>query len=557
MDDRAARRLGAVRADSHTSSGIVTAVTPEGNMSSTAIAPGTLIEGKYSIGRVIGTGAVGVVYEARNVELDETVALKCLKPEVLSDEVMVARFAREAKAAAAIKSEYVATVHDVGSSPSCGAYIVMEYLDGQDFGHLLGDTGPLNARAAVEYALQVCEALAVAHSKGIVHRDIKPENLLLTDRQGGMQIVKVLDFGISKAALTGSIFQQEMPLVKTVNLMGTPLYMSPEQIRATDSVDIRSDIWSLGMVLYETLAGQTAFTGQSITEICAAILEHQPTPLEQFRNDLPPGLSDVILRCLRKDANERYQNVAELALALMPFGPKRSRLNVERAVAVLKGSGLLHADVRVHSTYPPPSPASQSDLPPIPFPRPANVPSLASTMPAGPASSRRRVEAQYDTQQTVATLDMPRKGSSRVAVASAVVVLLVGLGGIAYLATRGPTPHPAATAAPRTEDRRPPPPQAVAPPPPAPAPVPPVVASTGSSGSASPSTSATSTSSPTTAKVSTSAHVAAPSWKATTVRPAPAAPAHGAKVTPPTPAAPPPTPAAAKPKGPEEPDLGY
>ena len=319
----------------------------------TKIATGNLVDGRYLVGEIIGTGAFGLVFEAKNVELDEKVALKTMRPEIAVDTAMVARFAREAKAAASIKSEYVATVYDVGTGADGLPYIVMEYLDGKNLGDHVETSGPIGAQQAVEYALQICEALAVAHAKGIVHRDIKPENLLLTERAGGMRIVKVLDFGISKAALTGSIFGDELPIVKTVNLMGTPLYMSPEQVRCSDSVDLRSDIWSLGMVLYEIIAGTTAFEGASITEICAAILEQKPHPIENHCSSLPAGLVDVINRCLEKDVRNRFQNVAELALALMPFAPKRSRLNVERAVSVLQSAGHVDANVRVESAMPP------------------------------------------------------------------------------------------------------------------------------------------------------------------------------------------------------------
>ncbi len=409
--------------DQQTSSGVVDALAA----GATGITPGAVLDGKYLVGRIIGSGAVGIVFQAKNVELDETVAIKCLRPEMQIDSGMVGRFAREAKAAAAIKSEYVATVHDVGTTEDGVPYIVMEYLEGKDLGTFVAENGTLSARTAVEYALQCCEALAVAHSKGIVHRDIKPENLLVTERAGGMRIVKVLDFGISKAALTGSIFQNELPIVKTLSLMGTPLYMSPEQVRVSDSVDVRSDIWSLGMVIYEVLTGHTAFTGASITEICAQIIEAPPNPIELHRNDLPSGLVEVIAKCLQKDVTKRYQNVAELALALMPFGPKRTRLNVERAIAVLQGSGHVALDVRFQSTMPPGS----SD-PPFPLiPRHSSVPT-GLLMPASvPAPS----------SHTVA--DPPRSMPAGFYVGVAAVLLLAGVG-ILLLLKGNPAPQPSA-----------------------------------------------------------------------------------------------------------------
>jgi len=371
----------------------------------TSIGPGAVLDSKYLVGEVIGEGAFGIVYAARNLELDEKVALKVLRPEGNNDKSLVARFAREAKAAAAIKSEYVASVYDVGSTKNGPPFIVMEYLEGQDLGAFLEQKGPLPARTAVEYGLQICEALAVAHSKGIIHRDIKPENLLLTERAGGMRIVKVLDFGISKAALTGSIFGNDIPIVKTTNLVGTPLYMSPEQVRSADSLDVRSDIWSLGMVLYELLTGATAFDASSIPEICAAIIEKPPTPIEVYRNDLPAGLVDVLFRCLEKDINRRFPNVAELAVALMPFGPKRSRLNVERAIAVLKASGHVSASYEVLDSAYPPSSESASDSERLLSSSSAlrlNLPRVeSSTLPAPPSSGFPATEAATTKSKTL------------------------------------------------------------------------------------------------------------------------------------------------------------
>jgi eukaryotic-like serine/threonine-protein kinase len=433
MDEKSSARrknLELVRnEDQRTTSGVVPA---SASSDGAGIATGTVIDGKYRVGNIVGAGAVGIVFEAQNLELDEKVAIKCLRPEMLSDKAMVARFGREAKAAAVIKSEYVASVYDVGTTRDGVPYIVMEYLEGKDLGTVVQDSGMLAPRAAVEYALQVCEALAVAHAKGIVHRDIKPENLLLTERSGGIRIVKVLDFGISKAALTGSIFGNEVPLVKTVNLMGTPLYMSPEQVRCSDGVDVRSDIWSLGMVLYEILTGHTAFVGTSITEICAAILEHTPQPITKFRTDVPPGLVAILERCLEKDASKRYQNVAELAMALMPFGPKRARLNVERAVAVLQSSGHVDPGMKVNSTMPPPMadaslvpqvpPAPRTPTEPMPFrvtPLPSLTDATTTTVPAD-ASSAVEIGAP------------PKKRSSAPSIALALVALaaLAGAGAL-------------------------------------------------------------------------------------------------------------------------------
>lgn len=410
MSERSAparlKRIGVAKspsADESARSGVMAhSSTPtEVPSSPEEIAPGVLLDGKYLIGPIIGSGAFGLVFEGKNLELDEKVAIKVLRPEIAVDKAMVGRFAREAKSAAAIKSEYVCTVYDVGMSTETVPYIVMEYLEGSDLGSIVESSGPLAPRTAVEYALQVCEALAVAHAKGIVHRDIKPENLLLTKRAGGIHIVKVLDFGISKAALTGSIFGNELPIVKTVNLVGTPLYMSPEQVRTSGGVDVRSDIWSLGMVLYEILTGYTAFEGATITEICAAILETKPKPIELHRNDLPSGLVEVISRCLEKDLRNRYQNVAELALALMPFGPKRSRLNVERALTVLQAAGQVDPSWQIESVAPPAS--SEALATPLNIPRPSLPFGDPSGPPSGPSASGASSAVSSQGQATVAS----------------------------------------------------------------------------------------------------------------------------------------------------------
>ena len=317
---------------------------------------GTVLAGKYLLQQVIGEGGVGIVVSAKHLELDEQVAIKFLRPEAMQDSAIVARFAHEAKASVTIKSEHVVRIFDVGVLPDGAPYIVMEHLEGKDLATAMQMQGCFAIRDVAEYGLQLCEALAAAHSRGIVHRDIKPENIFLTSSVTTLEMtnVKVLDFGISKSALTGSIFGGAMPLVKTQNLMGTPLYMSPEQVRATDNVDARSDIWALGMVLYEMLASRTAFTAASITELCAAVLETPAAPLAMHRPDVPREMAEVVHRCLEKDPARRFQNVGELAIALLPFAPKRARINAERATSMLRSAGVIGSEIRVSgSTIPP------------------------------------------------------------------------------------------------------------------------------------------------------------------------------------------------------------
>jgi serine/threonine protein kinase len=312
-------------------------------------AVGDVVAGKYEVIGLLGSGGMGYVISARHVELGEMVALKFLRPEALAHAELVERFAREARAAAKIRSEHIANVFDVGVLPDGTPFIVMEHLAGKDLADYLHQEGALPISTAVEYVMQACEALAAAHAHGIVHRDIKPENLFLTQQAQGMMMIKVLDFGISKIALP----RGKRDLVRTQMALGSPVYMSPEQIRRSDQVDARSDIWAIGCVLFELLTGVTAFDEPSLLELSAAILEREPVPLQTLRPDAPLELEDVVLRCLSKNADDRFQNVAELAAALYPFAPRRARISAERCYHMLKNAGHISTELELASAYPP------------------------------------------------------------------------------------------------------------------------------------------------------------------------------------------------------------
>ena len=301
-------------------------------------APGDVIADKYEIIKVIGSGGMGYVVSATHVELGHQVALKFLRPELLVHRDLVARFVKEARTAVMIKSEHVARVFDVGTLPEAGPFIAMELLEGQDLGRVVSDRGALPVEAAIDYILQACEALATAHSLGIVHRDIKPENLFLSRSVPGVDVIKVLDFGISKLSIPeppAPPQRSPRPVVISTSAVGSPTYMSPEQIRAVDDVDARADVWALGCVLYELLSGVPAFDAPSLTQLAAKILERPPAPLRSVNPDLPPDLEWVVSHCLGKDPDKRFQNVGELAAALCPFASPRSRIVAERCRYVL------------------------------------------------------------------------------------------------------------------------------------------------------------------------------------------------------------------------------
>jgi serine/threonine-protein kinase len=279
---------------------------------------GAIIADKYRIEEFVGSGAMSVVALALHLELEQLVAIKFLHAVGFDHEQSAQRFKREARAAAKIQSEHVTRVLDVGTLPEGCPYIVMEHLRGNDLAEELAKRGPLPAAEVAGYVLQACEALAEAHGAGIVHRDLKPENLFLAERADGSRSVKVLDFGISKS-MSQSL--TDLSLTGTASFMGSPLYMSPEQMRSSRNVDARTDIWSIGTVLYEMVSGALPFSAESIPELCLAVIGDQPKPLRERTENLPPGFEAIVERCLEKDRERRYSTVAELAQALSPFAP--------------------------------------------------------------------------------------------------------------------------------------------------------------------------------------------------------------------------------------------
>ena len=305
---------------------------------SSEVEEGQILAGKFRIERVLGRGGMGVVVAATHLQLDERVALKFLLPDALSNPEAVERFAREARAAVKIKSEHVARVSDVGTLESGSPYMVMEYLQGQDLASWIRSSGAMAIPAAVEFLLQACEAIAEAHALGIVHRDLKPANLFVTRRADGSVCIKVLDFGISKVTSPGA--GPDLGMTKTTSVMGSPLYMSPEQMSSTRNVDMRTDIWALGVILYEALTGRVPFDAETMPQLCGMILQDPPHPLRDLRPDVPEALQAVVFHCLEKNREHRFSNVADLAFALAPFGAPAAERSAERISRVLGAAGI-------------------------------------------------------------------------------------------------------------------------------------------------------------------------------------------------------------------------
>jgi serine/threonine-protein kinase len=298
--------------------------------SSAPVREGDLLAGKYRVERVLGKGGMGIVVAARHEELDQLVAIKFVLEEALDNEDAVQRFLREARAAVKLKSEHVARVLDVGKLDSGAPYMVMEFLEGNDLGKILETTDAIAVETAADWIHQACEAVAEAHAAGIVHRDLKPENLFLTRTVGTSQKIKVLDFGVSKA-MSGGASGELSGLTRTRAMLGSPLYMAPEQMRSSRDVDARADIWALGVVLFQLLTHRWPFEAETMPELCLKVVSEPPLSLAALRPDVPPELVAIIERCLEKDPAGRVAHAGELALALEPFVQPASRLRAERA----------------------------------------------------------------------------------------------------------------------------------------------------------------------------------------------------------------------------------
>ena len=301
-----------------------------GKVSSMATPPvgiGDVIAGKFVVERVIGEGGMGVVVSAHHRELDQRVAIKFLLTEFAEQGMAAERFRREARAAAKMRGEHVCRVLDVGTLDTGVPFMVMEYLDGRDLSNELQRRGRLPPEEAVGYVLEACEALAEAHVAGIIHRDLKPANLFLETRTDGSRRIKVLDFGVSKSLLD---LGPGHALTKTSSLVGSPLYMSPEQLDSAKDVDGRTDVWSLGVVLYELLTGLTPFHGDSIPQLVAAVLQETPVRLSANSLGVSQGLADVVEHSLAKSRDKRFASVVEFAQALAPYATPAQRLSAQR-----------------------------------------------------------------------------------------------------------------------------------------------------------------------------------------------------------------------------------
>jgi serine/threonine protein kinase len=379
------------------------------------VSPGDVLLGKYVVERVIGAGGMGVVVAVKHRDLQELYAMKFMLPAALANDQAVDRFVREARAAAKLKSEHVAKVHDVGRLENGSPYMVMEYLTGRDLEATLQVQGPLVPDVAATYVMQACDAIAEAHEAGVVHRDLKPANLFLTKRANGSPCIKVLDFGISKSLSD----EQLNSMTKTSAIMGSPYYMSPEQMRSSKNVDGRTDIWALGVILYQLSTGRVPFPGETITEVCSGVLADEPASLTSFPG-IPEAFDGIVRRCLQKNPATRFANARELANALAVVAgasPGTSGLNLQLAGAL---------------------PGARPGTMAMQGPPPGLTAQLAKSSPGQPG--------QTQTEFSQGAAPSPPKRSSTPLVLALVGLAVVGGGIGAFMFSRQPADGATATA---------------------------------------------------------------------------------------------------------------
>jgi eukaryotic-like serine/threonine-protein kinase len=399
---------------------------------------GAPFAGKYAVERILGIGGMGTVFEARHLRLGHRVAIKVLGSELRDYPELVTRFEREARAAGSLSSRHAVRVFDIDMTEDATPFIVMELLSGQDLARIVEREGPQPVQRAVRWVIEACDAIAEAHSLGIVHRDLKPSNLFLT-----AEGVKVLDFGIAKR-----VAAQEASITQSVAPLGTPQYMSPEQVRCAKDVDTRTDVWSLGVTLFELLTGKTPYAHE-IPQACIASIAADPVPDPRtLRADLSPELVDVIMKAVEKDPADRFASVPELVRALAPFAmldvdvddePSTAvRRIVENATRALRSQDST-LDGEPSQRAPAPAPTTGADAPKV-------APEL---LESGVRTSRPPMDSKGSLPPTVTKIPPPPRNHlrSRFAVVGAAVlglaaVIVTPMKCVGRVDARSPSPSP-------------------------------------------------------------------------------------------------------------------
>jgi serine/threonine-protein kinase len=439
--------------------------------SATLPTTGDVIDGKYVLERLLGQGGMGAVYAARHRKLGHAVAIKVMLADAANHEA-ASRFVNEGRAAANIQNEHVVRVSDVDEENGY-AYMVLELLEGEDLSQVLERERRLPPNIAVSYVCQALDGVRQAHAQGIVHRDLKPSNLFLAKRQDGSTVIKVLDFGISKANSSNPLGAAPGALTSTKAMLGSPLYMSPEQLRSSKSVDARADIWAIGVILYELITGKLPFMGDNLGELFAQILEVEAPLLRTHVPEAPQGVEAIVARCLQRKPEHRFQNVAELERELAPYAmggaasPYQTHAmspNAHTAMMAtppLAGVHAAQAAARASGQYGQPAMAQtpqgmahgQVPLqgpPPGTYPGPvrgattgsgAHAPVVKGTAPIG-ATTPQPYQQHQQTDPSWQNTGSTTRGSSTLLIAGACVAFLalIGLGVVGYSYSK-PKPH--------------------------------------------------------------------------------------------------------------------
>jgi serine/threonine-protein kinase len=427
---------------------------------------GTTLDGKYRIVRELGTGGMGAVFEGENIRIRRKVAIKLLHASVSSQSEAVMRFEREAEAAGRIGSDHICEVLDLGILPDGTRYLVMEYLEGETLGARIKRSGRMGPLMTIPLMAQVLDALGAAHAAGIIHRDLKPDNIFILPIKGGVpDFVKILDFGVSKFAASSD----EMNMTRAGAVVGTPYYMSPEQARGTSQIDARSDIYALGVLLYQATTGQVPFQAQTFNELLFKIVLEPAPPPQQYAPDLDPEFSAIIQKAMAREPLHRFQSCAEFKEALLTWmaarvGPSAMQMPGGRAITVPPGGGLRTPTAPPGMLNPPSLHQSQPSW--AVSAAPSSQPAQTNTpTPATPQTGSSWGNASQSGQIAA----KPARSGLAIGAITAAAIALVGGGGLAIFLMGGPSQAPTTTqatqptAAPNPVETAAPPPVTAAP----------------------------------------------------------------------------------------------